>query len=54
MSRFIVSSYDKAKKYYSKARDYLSLVRIACFKVRAFILFFRCIFLQIYSFVSRI
>jgi hypothetical protein len=25
--------YDKAKKYYSKAKDYLSLVRIACFKV---------------------
>jgi intraflagellar transport protein 140 len=24
--------YDKAKKYYSKAGDYLSLVRIACFK----------------------
>ena len=54
ISRFIVSSYDKAKKYYSKARDYLSLVRIACFKVRVFILFFRCTFLQIYSFVSRI
>jgi len=27
-----IERYDKAKKYYSKARDYLSLVRIACFK----------------------
>jgi hypothetical protein len=29
-----IHRYDKAKKYYSKAKDYLSLVRIACFKVR--------------------
>lgn len=28
------SRYDKAKKFYAKAKDYLSLVRIACFKVR--------------------
>lgn len=29
---------DKAKKYYAKAKDYLSLVRIACFKVSAYLL----------------
>lgn len=27
--------FDKARKYYSKAQDFLSLVRIACFKVSA-------------------
>ena len=27
-----MNRYDKAKKYYSKAKDYLSLVRISCFK----------------------
>lgn len=29
-----IERYDKAKKYYNKAKDYLSLVRICCFKVR--------------------
>ena len=28
-----LNRYDKAKKYYSRANDHLSLVRIACFKV---------------------
>lgn len=28
-----IERYDKAKKYYNKAKDYLSLVRICCFKV---------------------
>jgi intraflagellar transport protein 140 len=28
-----IERFDKAKKYYSKAKDYLSLVRIYCFKV---------------------
>jgi intraflagellar transport protein 140 len=40
---------DKAKKFYSKAKDYLSLVRIYCFKVSqlaTFILFYY-LFLQI-------
>lgn len=27
-----IERYDKARKYYSKAKDYLSLVRICCFK----------------------
>ena len=27
--------FDKARKYYGKAGDYLSLVRIACFKVQS-------------------
>ena len=28
-----IERYDKAKKFYNKAEDYLSLVRICCFKV---------------------
>lgn len=28
-----IERYDKAKKFYSKAKDFLSLVRISCFKV---------------------
>lgn len=28
-----IGKYDSARKYYSKASDYLSLVRILCFKV---------------------
>jgi len=30
--------FDKARKYYGKAGDYLSLVRIACFQVSASVL----------------
>jgi intraflagellar transport protein 140 len=32
--------FDKARKYYSKAGDYVSLVRIHCFKVRRIIILF--------------
>lgn len=28
-----IERYDKAKKFYNKAEDFLSLVRICCFKV---------------------
>jgi len=30
--------FDKARKYYAKAGDHLSLVRIACFKVSVYVL----------------
>ena len=38
-----IERFDKAKKFYNKAEDYLSLVRICCFQVDCVCMYVMCV-----------